>query len=149
MSFSIDSRPIVCIAVSSADGSSSPGGSGTSSSGCQRRRARKWSIARLCAIRNSQAENGADCHLKRADLLQHLQERLRREVLGVVTVADADVEIAVDPVEVDQVQLLESVAVALLAAGDELPHVLGRLARRRALGGRIHPAFVSPRPGQS
>ena len=64
MSFSIDSRPIVCIAVSSADGSSSPGGSGTSSSGCQRRRARKWSIARLCAIRNSQAENGADCHLK-------------------------------------------------------------------------------------
>ena len=41
MSLSIDSRPIVCIALSSADGSSSPGGSGTSSSGCQRRCARK------------------------------------------------------------------------------------------------------------
>ena len=87
--------------------------------------------------------------LEAADLLQHLQERLRREVLGVVPVADADVEIAVDPVEVDQVQLFEGVAVALLAARDELPHVLGRLARRRALGGRIHPAFVSPRPRQS
>ena len=66
-----------------------------------------------------------------------------------MTVADAHVEVAVDPVEVDQVQLLESVAVALLAAGDELPHVLGRLARRRALGGGIHPAFISPRPRQS
>ena len=86
-------------------------------------------------MRKSHAENGADCQRKRADLLEHLQERLRREVLGVVAVADADVEVAVDPVEVDQVQLLERVAVALLAAGDELAHVLGRLARRRALGG--------------
>ena len=61
-----------------------------------------------------------------------------------MAVPDADVEVAVDPVEVDQVQLLEGIAVALLAAGDELPHVLGRLARRRTLGGRTHPAFVSP-----
>ena len=61
ISSSIDSRPIDCIASSSADGSSAPSGSGTSSSGCQRRRARKWSIERLCAIRKSQAENGADC----------------------------------------------------------------------------------------
>src|SRR4051794_274632 len=37
----IDWRPIYCIASSSADGSSEPTGSGTSSSGCQRRRARK------------------------------------------------------------------------------------------------------------
>ena len=60
-------------------------------------------------------------------------------------VADADVEVAVDPVEVDQVQLFEGVAVALLAARDELPNVLGRLARRRVLGGRTHPVVVSPR----
>jgi hypothetical protein len=57
-------------------------------------------------------------------------------------VADADVEVAVDPVEVDQVQLLEGVAVALLAARDELPHVLGRFARRVALCGRAHPVVV-------
>ena len=31
----------------------------------RRRPARKWSIARLCAIRKSQAENGADCQRKR------------------------------------------------------------------------------------
>jgi hypothetical protein len=62
--FSISSsmlwRPIECIASSSAETSSDPGGSGTSSSGCVRFVARKWSIARLCAIRKSQAENGAD-----------------------------------------------------------------------------------------
>ena len=65
ISLSIDWRPIDCIASSSADGSSEPGGSGTSSSGCHRLRARKWSIARLCAMRKSHAENGAERHLKR------------------------------------------------------------------------------------
>ena len=68
-------------------------------------------------MRKSHAENGADCQRKRADRLEHLQERLRREVLGVVPVADAHVQVAVDPVEVDQVQLLERVAVALLRRG--------------------------------
>ena len=49
----------------SAEDSAAPSGSGTSSSGCQRRDARKWSIARLCAIRKSHAENGADRQRKR------------------------------------------------------------------------------------
>ena len=65
MSASIPAWPIESIAWSSADDSSEPGGSGTSSSVCTRRRARKWSIARLCAIRKSQAENGTDCQRNR------------------------------------------------------------------------------------
>jgi len=60
ISSSIDWRPSERNASSSAERSSEPGGSGTSSSGCQRRFARKWSIERLCAIRKSHAENGAD-----------------------------------------------------------------------------------------
>ena len=60
ISSSIDCRPIDWNASSSAERSSEPCGSGTSSSGCQRRFARKWSIERLCAIRKSHAENGAD-----------------------------------------------------------------------------------------
>jgi hypothetical protein len=59
-----------------------------------------------------------------ADRLEHLEERLRREVLGVVPVADAHVQVAVDPVEVDQVQLLERLAVSLLAALDEAADVV-------------------------
>ena len=59
ISSSIDLYPIDSSAPASAEVDSSISGSGTSSSGCQRRDARKWSIARLCAIRNSQAENGA------------------------------------------------------------------------------------------
>ena len=59
ISSSIDWRPIDWNASSSAERSSESCGSGTSSSGCQRRLARKWSIERLCAIRKSQAENGA------------------------------------------------------------------------------------------
>ena len=60
-----------------------------------------------------------------ADRLEHLQERLRRQVLGVVPVADADVQVAVDPVEVDQVELLERAAVALLGALDQRADALG------------------------
>src|SRR5579862_710495 len=70
------------------------------------------------------------------DRLEHLQERLRRQVLGVVPVADAHVEVAVDPVEVDEVQLLERVPVALLGAVDERADVL--------IPGTAHP-FVLPR----
>ena len=36
---------------------------------------------------------------KVAERLEHLQERLRRQVLGVVPVADAHVQVAVDAVE--------------------------------------------------
>ena len=61
ISSSIDFCPIDSSAPASAEVDSSAGGSGTSSSGCQRLVARKWSIARLCAIRKSHAENGADC----------------------------------------------------------------------------------------
>src|SRR5207244_3751868 len=49
-----------------------------------------------------------------ADRLQHLQERLRRQVLGVVPVPDRHVQVAVDAVEVQEVQLLERLAVAVL-----------------------------------
>jgi hypothetical protein len=65
ISSSIDLRPIDSSAPVSADVTSSGSGSGTSSSGCQRLLARKWSMARLCAMRNSQAEKGADCQRKR------------------------------------------------------------------------------------
>ena len=60
-----------------------------------------------------------------ADRLEHAHEGLRRQVLGVVPVADGHVQVAVDPVEVDQVQLLERAAIALLAPLDELAD-LGR-----------------------
>ena len=59
-------RPIECSASSSAERWSASRGSGGSSSGCQRRRERKWSIARLWAMRKSQAENGALRHSKRS-----------------------------------------------------------------------------------
>src|SRR5205823_9261145 len=63
------------------------------------------------------------------DRLQHLQERLRRQVLGVVAVADAHVQIAVDPVEVDQVQLFERIAVARLGTLDQPADPFGGLTR--------------------
>src|SRR5581483_11785680 len=53
------------------------------------------------------------------DRLEHLQEGLRRQVLGVVAVADAHVEVAVDAVEVDEVELFERLAVAALRTVDE------------------------------
>ena len=46
-------------------------------------------------------------------------------------VADAQVQIAVDAVEVEEVELLEGVAVALLATPDEGAHVHGRTATTR------------------
>ena len=46
--------------------------------------------------------------------LEHPQECLRREVLRVVAVADTDVQVAVDAVEMKQVELFERVAVAFL-----------------------------------
>jgi len=55
-----------------------------------------------------------------ADRLEHLQERLRGQVLGVVPVPDRHVQIAVDAIEVLEVQLLERVTVALLRTGNEL-----------------------------
>ena len=69
-----------------------------------------------------------------ADRLEHAQERLGRQVLGVVPVPDGHVQIAVDPVEVDQVQLLERCAVALLAALDELADLRARGTLLRRLG---------------
>ena len=56
-----------------------------------------------------------------ADRLEHLEERLRREILGVVPVADAHVEVAVDAIEMEEVELLERSAIALLRALDERP----------------------------
>src|SRR6059058_3421056 len=54
-----------------------------------------------------------------ADRLEHLHEHLRRQVLGVVAVADAHVQVAVDAIEMDQVELLERFPIPLFAALDE------------------------------
>src|SRR5207253_4494270 len=85
---------------------------------------------------------------KASDRLEHLQERLRRQVLGVVAVADAHVQVAVDAVEVQEIELLERFAVSLLRLRDELTDVPGRLARSardRLLAGP-HPALDARRP---
>ena len=78
-----------------------------------------------------------------ADRLEHAQKGLRGQVLGVVPVPDRHVQVAVDPVEVDQVQLLERGAVALLSPLDELPDLGGRWALLRGLG---HPKKGALRP---
>ena len=54
-----------------------------------------------------------------ADRLEHLQERLSREVLGVVPVADAHVQVAVDAVEVEEVERLQRLSIALLSELDQ------------------------------
>ena len=146
MSLSIDSRPIVRIASSSADGSAS-----------LRRRLRHL-LLRLPAapraevvhrevVRDAEEPRGERRRLpaEAPDLLEHLQERLRREVLRVVPVADADVEVAVDPVEMDEVQLFERLAVALLPARDEIAHMLSRLVDRPFR--RLHPPASTPKTG--
>jgi len=51
------------------------------------------------------------------------------QVLGVVPVPNRHVQVAVDPVEVDQVQLFERSAVTLLAALDQPPDLRTRLLR--------------------
>ena len=62
-----------------------------------------------------------------ADRLEHPQEGLRGQVLGVVPVPDRHVQVAVDPVEVDQVQLFERRSVTLLPALDQPPDLRPRL----------------------
>jgi hypothetical protein len=78
-------------------------------------------------VRDSE-EPGRDRHLapfEAIDRLDHLHEGLVGEVLGVVLVADAHLQVAVDPVEVKEVELLEGLAVTLLGALDERAHVFG------------------------
>jgi hypothetical protein len=58
------------------------------------------------------------------DRLEHLQERLRRQVLGVVPVPDRHVQVAVDSVEVVEVELFERTAIALLRTRDQLFYAL-------------------------
>src|SRR5437870_1895677 len=60
------------------------------------------------------------------DRLEHFQKRLGGQVLGVVAVADAQMEVAVDAVEMEEIQLLERVAVTLLRSSDQRPHSRGR-----------------------
>ena len=70
-----------------------------------------------------------------ADRLEHAQERLRRQILGVVPVADRHVQVAVDAVEVLEVQLLERVAIARLGALDQgsiVPRSITAVATRKA-----------------
>src|SRR5580765_1816044 len=67
-------------------------------------------------VRDPQQPRGKRSRLpaEAADRLEHAQERLRRQVLRVVAVADGDVQVAVDAIEVEQVELFERVAVAFL-----------------------------------
>ena len=60
-------------------------------------------------------------------------------------VADAHVQVAVDPVEMDQVQLLERGPITRLRALHELADVLGRLTRCFLLGRLGAHGFVLPR----
>src|SRR5207237_2293008 len=59
---------------------------------------------------------------KPADRVEHLDEGLRRQVLGVVPIADTQVEVAVDAIEVKEVQLFERVAVPTLGTLDKRAH---------------------------
>jgi len=52
-------------------------------------------------------------------------KRLGRQILGVVSVADAHVQVAVDPVEMNQVQLFERRPLTLLATLDQTADVSG------------------------
>jgi hypothetical protein len=75
-----------------------------------------------------------------ADRLEHLQKRLRRQVLCVVLVADAHVEVAVDAVEVNKAERFERLAIPQLRAIDEratrfrLALLLARSLRRGSRG---------------
>jgi hypothetical protein len=115
--------------------------------GCQRAR-RKWSIARLWAIRKSHARTAPTAQ-RTCDRLEHLQERLRRQVLGVVAVADADVQVAVDAVEVDQVQLFERGAVAGLRASTSLRTPLASLRRADESVAASGPRVYVPRSARA
>jgi hypothetical protein len=61
-----------------------------------------------------------------ADRLEHLEERLRRQVLGVVPVAHAEVQVAVDAIEVGEVELLQRLAIAGLRTLDQRANLRGR-----------------------
>jgi hypothetical protein len=77
------------------------------------------------------------------DRLQHAQKGLRGQVLGVVPVSDRHVQVAVDPVEVDQVQIFERRPVTLLSALDEPPDL--RRGLPPPLRCRIrHPVWSAP-----
>ena len=95
-------------------------------------------------MRKSQAENGADCQRKRPIDSSIFRNVCVVEILGVVLVADAHVQVAVDPVEMDQVQLLERRAVALLRARRR---ACGRAPSTRAAGFSVAPSSrVMPSP---
>ena len=84
-------------------------------------------------VGDAEEPGGERCRLpaEALDRLEHLQERLSRQVLGVGPVADAHVQVAVDPIEMEEVELLERFAVSLLSPLDESPQVVGRVHGRR------------------
>jgi len=135
--------PIDCNAAVSADGSDSPSGSGTSSSGLPATVRAEVIHREVVAMRKSHAENGARLPPEPLDRLEHLQKCLRCQVLGVVSVADAHVQIAVDAVEVDQVQLFERCPLTLLATLDETADVSGRVLWR-ARRARVASSAINP-----
>ena len=78
-----------------------------------------------CEVVRDPEEPGRERHLSPAeavDRLEHAQEGLGRQILGVVAVADAEVQVAVDAIEVEEVELLQRITVAELRALDESPH---------------------------
>src|SRR4029079_9431464 len=93
--------------------------------------ARRTEVVHRQVVRDPKQPGGERSRLpaETLDRLEHLQERLSREVLGVVPVADAHVEVAVDAVEVQEVELLERVAVTLLCARDKRADVRGGFLR--------------------
>src|SRR5205807_5445267 len=64
--------------------------------------------------------------------LDHAHERLRRQILGVVLVADVRREVGVDPVDVQAVERVDGVLVARLRTRDEPPQIGGRRSRQTA-----------------
>ena len=93
------------------------------------------------------SREGRRLPLEAADRLEHLQERLRRQVLGVMPVAEAHVQVAVDAVEMEEVELFQRRSLTLLRALDQPPQLPRRLACPRPSGlGRFvrHPAQGMP-----
>jgi len=99
-------------------------------------------------MRKSHAENGADC--QRNLLIDSIIFRkvCVVKILGVVPVADTDVEVAVDAVEVDEVEVFERLALHPAArarpADGRSPSTRGRSAFRVPRSSRVSLSPFSP-----
>src|SRR4029450_8931631 len=80
------------------------------------------------------------------DRLERPDERLVRQILGVVPVRNRELEVAEDPVEVDEVELLERRSLAALRPLDQPPDIRPGRARRRLLSAHRNCRFAHPAP---